>query len=63
MYNPVQDGGAKRPRPARFSPVSSTKIGIGHQDFLTFSFNSKKTQKMLKELEIMYQNAIYICIS
>ena len=54
MYNPVQDGGAKRPPPVRFSPVSSTKIGIGHQDFLSFSFNSKKTQKMLKELEIMY---------
>ena len=30
---------------------------------LTISKQSLKTQKKLKELEIMYQNVVYICIS
>ena len=38
--NPIQDGGlgAKRP-PTSFSPVTSTNVEFGPQNFLTFSFN------------------------
>ena len=31
-------GGAKRP-PYQFFPVTSTNVGIGHYNFLSFSFN------------------------
>ena len=31
-------GGTKRP-PTSFSPVTSTNVGIRHQNILTFSFN------------------------
>ena len=37
-FNPIQDGGAKGP-PTSFSPVTSTNVGFGPQNFLTFSFN------------------------
>ena len=36
--NPIQDGG-KKPVPTRFSPVTSTKVRVSSQTFLTFSFN------------------------
>ena len=38
--NPIQDeGGAKRPLPpTSFPPVTSTNVGIGPKNFLTFSF-------------------------
>ena len=32
-------GGAKKPPPTSFSPVTSTNVGFGPQNFLTFSFN------------------------
>ena len=41
VLNPIQDGGgggAKR-TPTSFSPVTSTNVGFGPQNFLTFSFN------------------------
>ena len=39
--NPIQDrgGGQKGPLPTSFSPVTSTNVGFGPQNFLTFSFN------------------------
>ena len=39
-FNPIQDGegGAKRP-PTSFFPVTSTNVGMGPYNFLTFSFN------------------------
>ena len=42
--NPIQDrlggGGAKRSPPlTSFSPVTSTNLGFGPKNFLTFSFN------------------------
>ena len=39
VFNPIQDGGAKRPLPISFSPVTSTNVGISSQNFLTFCFN------------------------
>ena len=40
VINPIQDGGgAKSPPPTSFSPVTSTNVGFGSQNFLTFSFN------------------------
>ena len=36
--NPIQDGGQKDP-PTSFSPATSTNIGFGPQNFLTFSCN------------------------
>ena len=39
IVNPIQDGGAKEAPPASFSPVISTNVGFGPQNFLTFSFN------------------------
>ena len=38
---PIQDGGerAKKVPPTSFSPVTSTNVGISHQNFLIFSFN------------------------
>ena len=41
-FNPIQDeggGGKKAPSPTIFSPVTSTNVGFGPQNFLTFSFN------------------------
>ena len=39
-FKPIQDrGGAKRPPPISFSPVTSTNVGFGPQNFMTFSFN------------------------
>ena len=32
-------GGAKRPPPTSFSPVTSKNVGFGPQNFLTFGFN------------------------
>ena len=45
FFNPIQDGGegAKRPIPTSFSPVTSTNVGIRHQNFLTFTFNTFAT--------------------
>ena len=41
IFNPIQDGGGKKPPlpPTSFSPVTSTNVGFGPQNFLTFSFN------------------------
>ena len=39
LLNPIQDGGGQKGPPASFSPVTSTNIGFGPQNFLTFSFN------------------------
>ena len=36
--NPIQDRGQKGP-PTSFSSVTSTNVGFGPQNFLTFSFN------------------------
>ena len=41
-FNPIQDGGPKSP-PTSFLPVTSTNVGIGNQNFLTFSFNPVAT--------------------
>ena len=39
-FNPIQDGGwGKKAPPTSFSPVTSTKVGISLQNFLTFTFN------------------------
>ena len=39
VLNPIQDGGeAKRP-PTSLFPVTSTDVGFGPQNVLTFSFN------------------------
>ena len=32
-------GGGKKAPPTSFSPVNSTKVGFGPQNFRTFSFN------------------------
>ena len=32
-------GGGKKASPTSFSPVTSTNVGFGRQNFLTFSFN------------------------
>ena len=32
-------GAAKKPPPTSFSPVTSTNVGFGSQNFLTFIFN------------------------
>ena len=37
-FNPIHDGGQKGP-PTRFSPVTSTSVGISPQNCLSFSFN------------------------
>ena len=38
--NPIQDGGGKPKRPpTSFSPVTSTNVGFGPQNFPTSSFN------------------------
>ena len=40
LLNPNQDGGGgKKPPPTSFTPVTSTNITIGPQNFLSFSFN------------------------
>ena len=36
-------GGKKAPPPTIFSPVTSTNVGVGPQNFLTFSFNPLAT--------------------
>ena len=45
--DPIQDGqgGGKQatPPPTSFSPVTSTNLGMRHQNFLTFSFNTFST--------------------
>ena len=41
-FNPIQDGGRGGKGggpPTSFSPLTSTNIGFGPQNFLTFSFN------------------------
>ena len=38
-FNPIQDGGPKRPPLPVFSPVTSTNVGISHQNFVTFSYD------------------------
>ena len=42
LINPIQYGGQKGP-PTSFSPVTSTKIGLSPQNFLTFGFNTFTT--------------------
>ena len=37
-FNPIQDGGWQK-GPYQFSPVTSTNVGFGPKNFLTFSFN------------------------
>ena len=38
--NPIQDGGrSKKASPTGFSHVTSSNVGIGPLNFLTFSFN------------------------
>ena len=40
FINPFQDGGrGKKATPTSYSPVISTNVGFGFQNFLTFSFN------------------------
>ena len=43
FFNPIQDGrgagGGKNIPPIIFSPVTSTNVGFGPKNFLTFSFN------------------------
>ena len=42
IVNPIQDGVegvVKRSPPTSFFPVTSTNVGFGPQNFLTFSFN------------------------
>ena len=36
-------GGGKKAPPTSFSPVTSTNVGFGPQNFLTFSFNPFST--------------------
>ena len=36
--NSIQEEGQKGPS-ASFFPVTSTNVGVSHQNFLTFSFN------------------------
>ena len=36
-------GGDKKAPPTSFSPVTSTNVGFGRQNFLTFSFNPFST--------------------
>ena len=41
-FNPIQDAGVgeeKGPSPYHVSPVTSTNVGISHQNSLTCSFN------------------------
>ena len=38
-FKPIQDGGGQKRPPTRFSPVTSTNVGITSQNLLTFSFN------------------------
>ena len=41
-FNPIQDrarGGGQKGPPTSFSPVTSSNVGFGPQNFLTFSFN------------------------
>ena len=44
LFNPIQDGGGgggggEKAPPTSFSPVTSTNVGFGLQNFLTFSFS------------------------
>ena len=39
FFNPVQDGGQKARPPTSFSALTSTKVRISPQNFLTFSFD------------------------
>ena len=39
VFNPIQNGGPKRPLPISISSVTSTNVGISCQNVLTFSFN------------------------
>ena len=45
LINPFQDrgGGCKKASPISFSPVTSTNVDFGSQNFLTFSFNPFST--------------------
>ena len=43
VFNPIQDGGAKKAPPTSFSPVTSANIGIVPQTFLIFSYNPLAT--------------------
>ena len=49
VFNPIQNEGGQK-TPTSFFPVTSKNVGI-------------RPQELLEELEIMYQKAIYICIS
>ena len=51
LVNPIQDRGQKGP-PTNFSSVTSTNIGFGPQNFLTFSFNPFAT---------LVQNCVKVC--
>ena len=48
FINPLPDrwvgGGGQKGPPTSFSPVTSTNVGFGPQNLLTFSFNSFATQ-------------------
>ena len=46
FFNPIQDGGGgpkRPPPPTNFSPVTSTNVEFGPQNFLAFSFNAFAT--------------------
>ena len=39
ILNPIQDGGVSKKRPPTTFPRTSTNVGIGSQNSLTFSVN------------------------
>ena len=39
FFNPIQDGGGTKGPPTNFSPVTSTNVEFGPQNFLAFRFN------------------------
>ena len=43
FFNPIQDGGGTKGPPTNFSPVTSTNVEFGPQNFLAFSFNAFAT--------------------
>ena len=44
FFNPIQDGGeGQKAPPTNFSPVTSTNVEFGPQNFLAFSFNAFAT--------------------
>ena len=40
QFNPIQDGRLGKKAPTSFSPITSTNVGISHQNFLAFRLNT-----------------------